>query len=131
MTSEIDVQNQIRVEGAKIGMWLLRNNSGALTDVNGRLVRFGLGNDSPATNKKIKSSDLIGVWEGRAVAIECKHPGWKNPFSPHNTYLKPTDRETAQWKFIKLWRSHGGLACFATCWDDVLREFAITRATLD
>jgi hypothetical protein len=127
--TEIDVQNLIRIEAAKIGMWLLRNNSGALQDVNGRLIRFGLGNDSTATNKKIKSSDLIGVWEGRAVAIECKAEGWKNPFVL--TRLKPTDREKAQWAFINLWRAHGGLACFATCWDDVLREFNIARETLD
>lgn len=120
MTTETDVQNRIRIEGAKIGMWLLRNNSGALTDVNGRLVRFGLGNDSPATNKRIKSADLIGVWEGRAVAIECKRPRW---------HYTGRDREAAQMQFIELWRAHGGLACFATCWDDVLREFGIVRPT--
>jgi hypothetical protein len=119
---ELDVQNRIRVEGAKIGMWLLRNNSGALTDVNGRLVRFGLGNDSPATNKRIKSSDLVGVWEGSAVAIECKRPQWR---------WTGKGRESAQLAFIELWRAHGGLACFATCWEDVLREFNIVRATLD
>jgi hypothetical protein len=119
---EQDVQNLIRIEGAKIGMWLLRNNSGALQDVNGRLIRFGLGNDSTTTNKKIKSSDLIGVWEGSAVAIECKRSDWR---------YRATDRELAQAAFIALWRSHGGLACFATCWDDVLREFNIVRETLD
>lgn len=119
---EIDVQNAIRIEASRIGMWLLRNNSGALTATDGRLVRFGLGNDSPATNKRIKSCDLIGVWEGKAVAIECKASGWR---------YSGRGREGAQLAFIELWRAHGGLACFATCWDDVLMEFNIVRETLD
>jgi hypothetical protein len=114
--TETDVQNRIRVEGAKIGMWLLRNNSGALQDVNGRLVRFGLGNDSTATNKRIKSSDLVGVWMGRAVAIECKRPNWR---------FAGSERELAQLAFIKLWREHGGLACFAAGWEDVKEAFGI------
>ena len=35
--TETDVQNTIRIEGAKIRMILWRNNSGALQDVKGRL----------------------------------------------------------------------------------------------
>jgi hypothetical protein len=116
--SELDVQNTIRVEGAKVGLRLWRNNSGALTDVEGRLVRFGLGNDSPKTNKTFKSSDLIGVQEGtgRFVAIECKAKGWK---------YHGTNREVAQLNYINCIKRSGGLACFAASWDDVKRELGL------
>jgi len=115
---ETDVQNIIRLEGSKHGLLLFRNNSGALQDVRGRLVRFGLGNDSASTNKVFKSSDLVGVQHntGKFVAIECKPKGWK---------YTGKDREVAQLHFITLVRRYGGLACFATCWEDVARECKI------
>jgi hypothetical protein len=109
--NELDVQNIIRIEAAKIGMILWRNNSGALRDIKGRLVRYGLGNDSTTTNKVMKSSDLIGIYKGLFVAIECKAEGW--------TY-RGTDRELAQSAFLMLVRRNGGIGCFASKWADVL-----------
>lgn len=122
--TEADVQNSIRIEGAKIRMILWRNNSGALQDVKGRLVRYGLGNDSTASNKLLKSSDLIGIWGGRFVSIECKASGWQDPFAPNAT-RRPTPREEAQKAWLTLVACQGGYACFATCWEDVLRQFGI------
>lgn len=110
---EQDTQNSIRIEAARHGLTLWRNNSGALRDVTGRVVRYGLGNDSPAVNRVCKSSDLIGLWRGRFVAIECKPPGWR---------YHGNDRERAQLAFLELVHRAGGLGCFATCWDDVLKE---------
>jgi hypothetical protein len=122
--TEGDTQNNIRIEAAKIRMHLWRNNSGALQDVRGRLVRYGLGNDSTASNKMLKSSDLVGIWGGRFVSIECKAPGWSDPFAPGAT-RKPTERERAQRAWLDLVAREGGCACFATCWDDVRRQFGI------
>ena len=114
---EADVQNTIRIEGAKVGLLLFRNNVGVLKDKNDRPVRFGLANDSAELNRKYKSSDLIGVDSrcGVFVAIEVKEPGWKyNPNDEH---------EVAQRAFLDLIIAKGGLATFATSWDDVKEYF--------
>ena len=100
-----------------MGLMLWRNNSGVLPDQSGRPVRFGLGNDSPQSNKVIKSSDLIGLYMGRFIAIECKPKGWK---------YTGRDREVAQLNYINLVKKHGGIAMFATSWEDVHAE--LTRA---
>lgn len=74
--SEARVQSQIRLEAAAKGYWMGRNNSGALLDQRGVPVRFGLGNDSPAVNKVLKSADLIGIGpSGQFVSVEVKKPG--------------------------------------------------------
>lgn len=85
--SEARVQSQIRLEAAAKGYWLGRNNSGALLDQRGVPVRFGLGNDSLAVNKVLKSADLIGIKPtlitptdvgrvlGQFVSVEVKKPG--------------------------------------------------------
>lgn len=117
VASEGRAQSEIRLEAARAGVRLFRNNSGALKDEFGRLVRFGLGNESKAINDRLKSSDLIG-WRrvvitqdmvgttlAQIVAREIKHPGW--------TYTG-TDREVAQKAFIDLMNADGGDACFAT-----------------
>ena len=107
---ELDVQHLIQIEAAKIGMILLRNNSGCLRDVTGREVRFGLGNDSKRVNEVRKSSDLIGWRHGRFCAVECKAPGWR---------YRAKGREVAQLNFINAVLRDGGFACFATSWQDV------------
>ena len=102
---------------------MLRNNSGACRDDKGRMIRYGLGNDSPRINEHFKSSDLIGIWPvmvtpdmvGRTLgvffAVECKAPGWK---------LRPSDkRGQAQQKFGQWVQSHGGVFMFATGTGDV------------
>ena len=56
---ETDVNATIRIEGAKRGLILWRNNSGAFENKAGRWVRYGLANDSQRVNNLLKSSDLI------------------------------------------------------------------------
>src|SRR5882762_3932875 len=89
-------QREIRLRASAAGLLLWRNNSGVAQTVdrygNTRPVRYGLANDSPAVNRVLKSSDLIGIApDGRFVAIESKRPGW---------HFAGTDREQAQLAFI-------------------------------
>lgn len=114
-TDETDVQNETRLRASQRGDRLWRNNSGAFRDDTGRYVRFGLCNDSPELNKKIKSSDLIGIHPrvvtsdmvgstiGQFLAVECKKPGWK---------YQGKEREAAQLKYLELVISLGGIAYF-------------------
>lgn len=100
------LQSLIRVEAARRGVFLWRNNTGVLPDRRGIPVRFGLANDSPNINKVLKSSDLIGIAPGgRFVAIEVKHPGWRGV---------RTEREVAQQAFINLVIETGGRAGFVS-----------------
>lgn len=115
--NESELQQLVQMEGPKYGCILQRNNSGALKDSSGRLVRYGLGNISSAQNAAIKSSDLIGpttititpemVGKQIAVftAVECKKPGW--------IYSETDKRAKAQLAYIEWVRSRGGLAGFA------------------
>lgn len=105
------------LEAAKHGCILMRNNSGAGTFTNEETgqqsyVRFGLNNLSKEQNEKTKSSDLIGIWYGRFVAIECKKEGWK--FNPNDK------REVAQLAFINFIKTHSGIAGFCSSVDDFL-----------
>lgn len=115
--SEAAAQQRIRLEAPKHNVVLWRNNAGAATDESGRLIRYGLANDSPAMSRSIKSSDLIGITPhvvavedighvfGIFTSIEVKRSGW--------TY-KGTKRETAQLKWIEHVVSMGGRGQFAT-----------------
>lgn len=117
-SSEAKQQSLIRLEAPKHGFWLTRNNVGALMDKNGRVVRFGLANESKAQNENIKSGDLIGFRKrtivpsdvGNVIAqfasIECKELGWKR---------SPTDEhEAAQARWRDFINHHGGYAAFAS-----------------
>lgn len=113
---EAAVQAQIRVEAADKGMVLWRNNVGLAFDDKGNPIRFGLANDSQKMNRRIKSSDLIGLRPvkitqamvgstiGQFVAREVKRGGWS---------YAGTDREAAQAKFLELVLSLGGDGGFA------------------
>lgn len=104
-----DVQDACVLLAPRYGARLWRNNSGALRDARGRLVRFGLGNVSAELNRLWKSSDLIGhTARGRFVAVECKEEGW--------TMLgrRWTDRETAQARFLLGVAMAGGLGMFCS-----------------
>lgn len=115
--SEAEVQAHIQITGPMHGCMLMRNNSGALKDDTGRVVRYGLGNVSKQYNDKIKSADLIGftcrviqpddVGKTFAIftAVECKRLDWR----PSATDA----RESAQLAFINWIRNHGGYAGFA------------------
>jgi len=116
-SSEAYTQSLIRLEAPRAGVHLWRNNVGALRDDTGRVVRYGLANDSAALNAKLKSGDLIG-WRpvtitpghvgtviAQFVSRECKPPGWRYAGTP---------REVAQNQWAMLVNSHGGDAKFAT-----------------
>lgn len=122
-TDEGGVGARLRLNVAKAGGLLWRNNVGAMQDADGRVVRFGLANESKKVNEKVKSSDYIGVIPvtirpehvgitiGQFVAYETKKPGWKFSGSP---------RELAQQKFIQLVMSKGGYARFDNGLDEIV-----------
>ena len=88
MTSEQDILSLIRLALSERGIISWRNNTGALKDKDGRLIRYGLCQGS---------SDIIGIMpDGRFLAIEVKKPG-----------KKPTPE---QLNFIEAIRRHGGVA---------------------
>ena len=115
--SEAWAQSMVRLEASEKGVKLFRNNVGALKDDRGRLVRYGLGNDSPQMNDAIKSGDLIGIRGvvitpemighrfGQFVSVECKSPGWQ---------YTGAGRERAQMAWMNLINSMGGMAFFST-----------------
>lgn len=115
--TEAYIQSIVRLEGARKGVRLWRNNVGALLDSRGVPVRYGLGNDSPALNRVIKSGDLIG-WRpllitpdlvgakvAQFVSRECKRPGWSYRGDAH---------EEAQLKWAQVVNADGGDAGFCT-----------------
>lgn len=128
--SESRVQSLVRLAASKYGHKLLRNNSGAYSDDTGRVIRYGLGNDSKQLNDVYKSPDLIG-WTsvtitpemvGRHVAIvtgaECKGSDFKG--KPRNK------REEAQENFLADIRKAGGIAGFVASEEDyytLIREW--------
>lgn len=116
-TSEAAVQAAVRLEAARKGVRLFRNNVGALKDERGRLVRYGLANDSKQVNEICKSGDLIG-WRplligpqhmgtvvAQFVSRECKEPGWR---------YTGTEREVAQLNWAQLVTAGGGDAAFCS-----------------
>lgn len=115
--SEAWAQSKVRLEAPKHGVWLGRNNVGALLDKRGVPVRYGLANESAAQNATLKSGDLIGIKPvtitadmvgavvGQFVSRECKRPGWKFTGGPH---------ETAQANWAALVTKYGGDAKFTT-----------------
>lgn len=118
--SEAAVQQRIRLNASENGVRLWRNNNGATLDENGRMIRFGLANDSAKINKQQKSSDLIGITPvkiepfhvgltlGIFTSIEVKHSTW---------HYTGTEREQAQLNWINLIISLCGLARFANTED--------------
>lgn len=110
--SEASVIRQCRMEADALGGVLWRNNSGATFDQNGRMIRYGLGNDSKKLNRDYKSPDLVGIAPGgRFWSAEGKHKGWKGP--------PKTERELAQANYGNHVRSLGGLFTFATGPEDI------------
>ena len=118
--SEAAVQANVRIEAAQLAhagrrIKLLRNNVGSLKDARGVPIRFGLANESPEMNRRIKSADLIG-WEtltitsqmvGQQIAqflsVECKEEGWRFSGNAH---------EQAQQAWAQLVIGGGGRAVF-------------------
>ena len=120
---EAAVQTHTRLALARMGAITQRNNVGACEDVTGRIIRYGLMNDSQQMNRQFKSSDLIniipilieprhvGMTLGVYAAIECKREGWT---------LTPGDaRGQAQARYHELVRSVGGIGGFVSHPDQV------------
>lgn len=118
LSSEARVQSLIRIEAAQAGVWLTRNNVGAFMDPDsGRLVRYGLANESKAQNAQVKSADLIGFRKrvilpsdvgstiAQFVSRECKAEGWR---------YTGTKREKAQAAWRDFINTNGGDAAFAS-----------------
>lgn len=115
--SEAWAQSAVRLEAGQKGVKLWRNNVGALPDRSGRLVRYGLANESAQMNDVLKSPDLVG-WRpvvirpdhvGHKMALtvlrEMKDPAWQYTGTPH---------EQAQLNFLNLALADGADARFAT-----------------
>lgn len=114
---EKHVQDALRVvAGAREHTYLWRNNVGATQTPDGRMIRYGLCNESKKLNQRFKSSDLIGgtpivvtpEMVGKRVmvftAVEVKKADWK-PGSD-------TQRERGQLRFINAVRAAGGIGFF-------------------
>lgn len=113
---EAAIQQSRRLVAARRGYRLWRNNVGACESTDGRVIRYGLANESEKINRVFKSSDLIGItpvmctcgrgpW-GVLTAEECKRPGW---------HLTPGDkRGQAQAAFGRFVVSMGGIFRFVT-----------------
>jgi hypothetical protein len=129
INDESEAQQSIQIEAPFHHCQLLRNNSGALEDKDGRTVRFGLGNISKKHADRIKSSDLIGfrtvqitpAMVGQTIAVftavEVKRPGWKRNIRDA--------RENAQDAFLDWVKAAGGFSGFATSIADFRRIIGI------
>lgn len=116
-TSEAAAAAVVRLEAARKGVKLFRNNVGVLPDLTGRPVRYGLANESKQINERIKSSDYMG-WRarlitpqdvgtviGQAVGREVKKVGWR---------YTGTGREPAQLAWVMMGLMDGCDFGFAT-----------------
>jgi len=129
VTPEDKASQEVRLRASDWGMKLMRNNSGVLPNPKtNRPVRFGLGNESKKINESLKSGDYIGITPvaitqemvGKTIGvftnIEVKAVG----FVERESY-RENSREYAQNNFNNLTIKHGGMAGFASCWQDVDR----------
>lgn len=118
LAGEARVQSLVRLEAAQAGVWLTRNNVGATLDPDtGRLIRYGLANESKQQNQRIKSADLIGFRKrvilaadvgtviAQFVSRECKAEGWR---------YTGTGREAAQAAWRDFINTNGGDAAFVS-----------------
>lgn len=99
MNPETPIQNLIRLFLSKIGVINWRNNTGALKDKDGRLVRYGLhpgSSDIIAIKSVIITPEMVGTRVGIFTAIEVKVPG--KGAKPH------------QRRFLAAVKNAGGLA---------------------
>lgn len=115
--SETRQQSLVRIDAAQKGVWLTRNNVGALLDTRGVPVRYGLANESKEQNKRVKSGDLIGI---RSILIGPQHIGMvigqfvSREVKRENWHYTGDDHEQAQQRWIDFVLSKGGDASFCT-----------------
>jgi hypothetical protein len=118
---EAEVAQRVRLAASRSGVWLTRNNVGALKDSRGRLVRYGLANETPAQNRGLKSGDDIGITPlliephhvgmilGQFTSVEYKRQGWR---------YTGAGREPAQLAWATHVERWGGRALFCSSVDD-------------
>lgn len=101
MSEAADLQ-RIRLDlGREPGVTLFRHNQGALRDVTGRVVRFGLHPGCPdliGWRSVTITPDMVGRQVAIFAGVEVKAPGGKHPVTPE------------QRAFINAITSAGGLA---------------------
>jgi hypothetical protein len=105
-SDELAVQNAIRLEHGAGPARLWRNNTGALKDAQGRLVRYGLcpgSSDLIGLRTITITPDMVGQTVAVFTAIEVKDRG------------RPTPEQLA---FIAMVQQAGGLAGVARSTDD-------------
>ena len=117
VASEAHVDSLISLEASQKDILWMRNNVGACQDKTGRVIRYGLLNESKNMNQDIKSPDRIGIRRivvtpemvgssvGQFVAREIKHAAWTGKtLSAH---------EQAQLRCLQLFLRYGADAAFA------------------
>jgi hypothetical protein len=115
--SESRQQSLVRLDAAQHGVWLTRNNVGALLDDRGVPVRYGLANESKEMNRRVKSGDLIGI---RPIRIQQQHVGmligqFVSREVKHETWQwKGDSHELAQAAWANFVIAKGGDAAFCT-----------------
>jgi hypothetical protein len=121
--SEAFVASECRLALGSYGIITMRNNVGALEDIRGRLVRYGLCNENAQMNKVIKSSDDvciipyivkpqdIGRKLGVFLGVEHKRRNW---------VFTGKGRETPQVNFQRMVNSAGGVGLFANSAQSVI-----------
>ena len=108
-SDELAVQNAIRLEHGAGPARLWRNNTGALKDATGRLVRYGLcpgSSDLIGLRQVTITPDMVGQTIAQFVAIEVKDRG------------RLTEQQQA---FITMVQQAGGLAGVARSVEDARR----------
>ena len=125
MKSEELVSNEIELAAAYMGVKLMRNNSGACEDKDGRQIRYGLDNISHKHNKRFKSSDWVGPTPvfitpahvgtvlGVFTAVETKAEGW--------VFRESDEHAVAQLRWMNIVKQAGGYAGFAQSVEDFKR----------
>lgn len=80
MNPETPIQNKIRLKLSSQGILNFRNNTGALKDKDGRLVRYGLcvgSSDIIGIKPVLITPEMVGQVIGQFMAVEVKCPNKK------------------------------------------------------
>ena len=125
-TPEAIASQEVKLRASDWGCKLFRNNSGALPNVDGVPVRYGLGNISKKHNAKIKSSDEIGYTPvlitqemvGKKIGVFTAFENKTDKFKIKSEYNEGS-REAAQLKFINIIKDAHGIAGFTRSAADV------------
>ena len=102
MLSEHDITLQIRGVLRTFKIWHYKHWQGPMSGNNG-------------------TSDIIGIYKGKFLAIEIKHEGWKPPKIETKAYK----HYKQQYDFIDQVNDQGGIGFFATSVDDVIKTLEL------